>query len=483
MKTDTLKFKLEPYEWQKEAIRMSYRSPELALLAEMGTGKTGASVNILRARMSENKRFMKTLILAPQVTLFNWADEIIKHSYIKRENIIILSKQGSGGKLKQLEKEMLSPNKIVVVNYEALLSDKLFDALIKWQPEILICDEAHMVKNPKAKRSKKVAKLADKCSNRYILTGTPILNQVTDIFMQYRVLDGGKTFGDSFYVFQNMYMIDMNAGWRGDKRYPDWQPRTEKYQELQDKIYKKAIRVLKKDCLDLPPLIKKTLKIEMSKSQLKYYKEMKRDFITYVKEKAKEGMVVAQLAVTKALRLQQIVTGFVMDEEGKVIEIADNPRINAVKELLLALQSKNKIIVWCSFRHNYKQLGDLCKELEIDHAFLTGEMNLEAKRVAMDRFNNDIKCRVIIANRRAGGIGVNLVAASYSIVYSRNFNLADELQSEARNHRGGSQIHDRIVKIDLCAPNTIDETVLEALQNKQDISDKIVELAKEKQNV
>ena len=478
-----LPFKLKPYQWQLKAIDMSYKQPNLALLAEMGTGKTGATINILRGRMSTNKRFMRTLILAPQVTLFNWRDEILKHSYIKQENIIVLSKSGSAGKLKQLEK-VLTPEKIIIVNYEALLSDKLFVWLKEWKPEILVCDEAHMVKNPKAKRSKKVATLADQATHKYILTGTPILNNVTDIFMQYRVLDGGDTFGDSYYVFQSKYMYDANSSWKGRPNYyPDWQPRTEKYDELQEKIYSKAIRVLKTDCLDLPPLIKKKLKVEMSKKQATYYKEMERDFITYVREQQKEGMVVAQLAVTKALRLQQIVTGFVMDEDGKVIEIADNPRLNAVKELLEALQSNHKIILWCSFRHNYKQLGDLCKEMKVDHVFLTGEMNLEEKRVAMDRFNTDDSCRVIIANRRAGGIGVNLVAASYSIVYSRNFNLADELQSEARNHRGGSQIHDRIVKIDLCAPNTIDEKVLEALQNKQDISDKIVELAKEERNV
>lgn len=478
-----LKFKLQPYDWQHKALEMSNRMPNLALLAEMGTGKTGAAVNILRARMTENKRFLRTLILSPQVTLFNWADEIEKHSYIKRNQIIVLHKQGSAGKLKQLDRELGDGQRIIVVNYEALLSDKLFELLLSWRPEVLICDESHYVKSHKAKRSKKVARLADNASHTYILTGTPILNNVSDIFMQYRVLDGGKTFGDSFYVFQNKYMQDMNANWRRNSTnyYSDWQPRPEKYPELQEKIYEKAIRVLKKECLDLPPLIKKTIRIALSKSQETYYKQMKRDFVTFVKEQEKEGMVVAQLAVTKALRLQQIVTGFVSDEDGKVIEIKDNPRLNAVKELLQGLQENHKTILWCSFRHNYKQLGELCTEMGIDHVFLTGEMSLEEKRDAMDRFNGHDSCRVIIANRRAGGIGVNLVAADYSIVYSRNFNLSDELQSEARNHRGGSQIHERIIKIDLCAKDTIDEVVLAALQNKQDVSDKIIELAKEEQ--
>ena len=115
----------------------------------------------------------------------------------------------------------------------------------------------------------------------------------------------------------------------------------------------------------------------------------------------------------------------------------------------------------------------------IEYTMLTGEQNLEGKREAMDRFNNDENIRVIIANRRAGGIGINLIAADYSIVYSRNFSLEEELQSEARNYRGGSQIHKRIVKIDLCANDTIDERVVEALSKKQNISDTIIDFAKE----
>ena len=143
------------------------------------------------------------------------------------------------------------------------------------------------------------------------------------------------------------------------------------------------------------------------------------------------------------------------------------------------MDGNHKCILWCSFRANYVQLGRLCTEMGINHVFLTGEQNLEGKKHAMDSFNSDESCSVIIANRRAGGIGINLVTASYSIVYSRNFSLGDELQSEARNHRGGSQIHDQIVKIDIAAKDTIDEHVLMALKNKQDISKKVIDFVKE----
>ena len=376
---------------------------------------------------------------------------------------------------------------VYITNYEALNSKKLFDFLLAWQPEIIIADEAHYLKNPTAKRTKAAIKLGDKSYHNFILTGTPILNSVKDVFGMFRFLDRGDTFGKNFHVYVNTYMEDENAGWKNStSHFPKLVARTEKYDELTEKIYVKCHRVLKKDVIkDLPPLVKKVIRVELSPEQMKYYKEMERDFVTFVQEKEKQkemsGAVVAQLAVTKALRLQQIVTGHVNTEDGEVIFIQNNPRLDELGRLVdeIVVENGHKCILWCSFRANYTQLSKMCEEKKINYVMLTGEQNLDQKQASMKEFNNDPNTKIIIANRRAGGIGINLVAASYSIVYSRNFSLADELQSEARNHRGGSQIHSSITKIDLAAINTIDERVLEALKNKEDVSKRIIDLVKE----
>jgi SNF2 family DNA or RNA helicase len=478
-------FKLEPYDWQKTAIGMSNTLPNMALLADMGTGKTGAAVNIVRSRFYEKQRMMKVLILGPIVTLFNWKNEFGIHSWVKPDKIHVLHGPTTK-KLKTFNNAIagIDPNQIMVTNYESMISGKMQEAIAEWQPEIIILDEAHYVKNPKAKRSKAILKIAENAEHTYILTGTPILNSIEDIFMQYLILDGGATFGKNSYVFKQKYLKDENEGWKGRQNYfPKWVPRPEKYKELQDKIYRKAIRVMKDECLDLPPLVKKIMPIELSKDQRKYYDQLRKDFLTFIDEEEKKGIVVTQLAITKALRLQQIVTGHVKTEEGQVIEIKDNPRLVAVKQLLRDLHVNHKVIVWCSFRFNYEQISRVCSELKIDHVFLTGDMSLTEKENAMYKFNKEKKVRVIIANRRAGGIGINLVASDISIVYSRNFSLGEELQSQDRNYRGGSEIHRVITKIDLCAKDTIDEAITEALVNKKDISNRIIELAKEDYNV
>ena len=225
-----------------------------------------------------------------------------------------------------------------------------------------------------------------------------------------------------------------------------------------------------------------TTPVDLSKEQALMYKQMQQEFITFVKDQqdaCKSKAVVANLALTKALRLQQIVSGFVMTEEGKEIEIEDNPRLKLTEEIVQSLIPEHKVIIWCSFKNNYAQLGRMLKRLKIGHVFITGEMSLAQKQEAMNDFRTDKGVRVVVANRRAGGIGINLVEASYSIIFSRNFSLGEEKQSEARNHRGGSQVHKRITKIDLVARGTIDELVADALNNKQKLSTRIIDWAME----
>lgn len=475
------KFKREPWAWQREAIYRASIDQNFAFFAEQGTGKTCALINTLRCRYSVRTRIMKTLILAPVVTLQNWKDEFKEHSFVNSSDVIILK----GSKKQKLDRfaegtEFGTKNKIILLNYESLITKEILDVLLAYGIEIFVADESHYLKSHKSKRSKAAVLLADRAIHRYLLTGTPILKGVDDIFMQYRIMDGGETFGKSYSVFVGKYMMDMNAGWRAKPNYfPNWVTNPNKYDELNTAMYKKAIRVLKKDCLDLPPLIKQKIIVEMGPEQRKAYKEMERDFITFVQSKEKEGTpkaVVAELAISKAMKLQQIVTGYVTDEDGTVHEFTNNPRLAAIKEKLELLTPNNKVIIWCSFTYNYTQLGRVCEQLGIKHVYITGKQNTDQKNESIQSFRTDDEVRVVIANRRAGGIGINLIEASYSLVYSRNFSLNDELQSEARNYRGGSEMHTKVTKIDFAAEGTIDLTVMEALNEKKDISKNVLDL-------
>lgn len=445
-------------------------------------GKTGTAILIKDKWESIQGKKLKTLVLCPPVVLYNWQAEFQMFSDVDKAKIYI--PQGTGAKkAEQLQLKFLPYHKndgIVIVNYEALLNETLFSVIYEWKPDLVICDEVHYLKNHKSKRSKMVQYIAARASKRLGLTGTPLLKNVMDLFGIYRAVDNGNTFGTNEYIFSAKYLIDRNASWKGKTGYfPKWENNPRTFPELNDLIYKKALRKKKEECLDLPDLIKVVRNVEWGKEQKKTYEELKRDFVAFIETSKKEGKkdtVTANLAVTKALRMLQVASGFVQLDSGEVHEFKELPRLEETKELLEELTPEHKVILWCSYRHNYKMLERICKELKIKCVFMTGEQSASEKRESELAFQNDPEVRVIIANRAAGGVGVNLVAASYSIVYSRNFSLAEELQSEARNHRGGSQIHEKIVKIDLAIKDSLDEIVLDALRNKNQISTDILDV-------
>ena len=479
-----MRYKLEPWDHQRTAVNRALENRDFAFLFEMGCGKTGATINTLRFRFLETMTVRKTLIIGPLITLTNWKREFALHSNVKQSSILVLNSGPAKSKLKKfvdfVEKDgQLVQEKIVLLNYEAFQNEDLLKALELWAPEIIIADESHRIKNHKSKRAKAIIRVADKAKHRYILTGTPILNSPKDIFNQYRFLDGGDTFGKNFYAFQCMYFKDENATWSHKPGYfPKFVPKPERFGELTRKIYTKAMRVTKDECLDLPPLIRKTIEVPLGKDQAKLYKEMKNDFITFVEDQTNSGQsvaVVAQLAITKGLRLQQITSGYVKSEAGEEIQIKENPRLEILRDLLGELHTEHKVIVWASFINNYRAIEKVCNELGLRYCKIVGGMSDNERQLGMEQFQRDNSVRVCIANRGAGGEGINLTAADYSIVYSRNFSLKEELQSEARNHRGGSEIHEKIVKIDLVSPGTIDELVLDALRKKEEVSNLILD--------
>ena len=497
-----MQYLVKPWEHQLRGIEMARHHRDLALFFEMGTGKTGTQINILREKFALEKRVMRTLILGPLITVKNWQDEFRMHSKIKHTDIIPLT--GPGKKRAQLFSkaatdpvtQTLTRGKIFITNYEAGQMTELWDQIKLWQPEILVCDESHRLKNFKSNRAKNVVQLLGEkpimgtkrytraLKHCYILSGSPILNKPMDVFNQFRILDSGETFGLNFYEFRNVYFEDENKGMPSHIYFPKFVPRPETDEQLNKKIYRKALRVLKKDCLDLPPLVKRNVYVEMGKEQTRLYEEMKKDFITWMNIKHDEPRaVVAQMALTKALRLQQIVSGFVKTEDGQEHTITDNPRLNTLAELLEDLTPNHKVIVWATFHHNYRQIAEVCKKLGIKYVEIHGGITASGKNQAIEDFRGDPTVRVAIANQGAAGIGVNLVeyvdkvvkgSSSYSIFYSKNFSNENDLQAESRNYRGGSEVYESITRIDLIAPGTIDELITDALRDKQDMAEKIL---------
>lgn len=466
----------ELWEHQKQAVERA--GEYFALFMEPGTGKTATTINILRKVYSKEKVLLPTLVLCPPVVISNWKAEILKYSKIKKERILPLV--GTGKERAALLKNA-GPDSICITNYESLNMPELLEEMknfLRRNKSCLILDESHKCKDISAKRTKRAIELADIATYRYILTGTPILNDLMDIYSQFRILDRGQRFGHNFFSFRARFFEDKNRAMPASKYFPNWQPQNGADRRIKELIEPVSMHVEKSKCLSLPPMVKKTIMVEMSKEQARLYESMRKDLVATIQtEGTGERHSIAELAITKALRLQQIVSGHIRvegvdGEEDKTIQIKDNPRKEALKQLLEDLAPYHKVLVWAVFHANYDDIRDACNSLKIQFAELHGQIT--DRDTQIDRFNNDPKCRVLIGHPGSGGIGVNLVAASYSIFYSRSFSLEFDIQAEARNYRGGSERHESIIRIDLVTPGTIDELVLKSLASKTALSNSVL---------
>lgn len=459
---------MQLWKHQQRGVEEAIKRKHYAFFYEAGTGKSRTTLEVLKYHYEKLGEIKNTLILCPVIVVNNWVEEIAKFTNIHHRNVAALT----GSTKRRINIMESTRAKILITNYEGLVgSGDFFRALQKFKPMFLVCDESHKCKSYNSKRTKLTTMLADEAEYKYLLSGTPILNSPMDVFSQYLILDGGQTFGRNYFGFRNMYFYDKNINMPKQKHFPNWQIRPSAAEEISEKIYAKAMQAKKSECLDLPPLIKKIIKVELSPEQRKIYDEMKNHLITFMGEEA----VTAEMALTKALRLMQILTGFVKTTNGENISFKTNPRRDALKELLEEIAFSNKVIVWCVFKENYLQVKQVCDELGLQFVEVHGDISDKHKVEAIHGFNNDPDKRVFIGHPGSGGIGVNLTAASYMIYFSRNFSLEQDIQSEARNYRGGSEIHESIVRIDLVAADTIDEHVCTALSNKVQIKDQILD--------
>lgn len=466
------------WQHQIECIEKARDLDYYALFFQVGTGKTATCINILREKYSKHKRLLPTLVIAPPVVVLNWKSEILKYSKIKADKIVPLV--GTGKERLKLLSES-DPASIFITNFETLNMIEVFEALkamLRNTPSCLIVDESQKIKDISAKRTKRSIELGDIATYRYILTGTPILNDLMDIYSQFRLLDRGKAFGHNFFTFRARFFEDKNKAMPSSKYFPRWEPIKGADQKIKDLIEPVSMYVEKSQCLTLPPLVKKIIEVPMSKEQQRLYDSMKKDLVaTITGSDGVDRHAIAELAITKALRLMQILSGHIRiegenGEETKTIKIKDNPRKEALRELLEDIAPYEKCLVWAVYRSNYEDIREVCDKLKLKYVELNGET--KDKDAEAHKFRTDSDVRVLIGNPMSAGIGINLVEASCMIYYSRTFSLEADLQSEARCFRGGSEQHQKITRIDLITPASLDELVVKCLASKQELSDKVL---------
>lgn len=457
--------KAKPYAHQNKAFDFACEkfglipggvfSRGVALLMEMGTGKTITSIGIAGALYQFGK-VRKILVVAPLSILGVWEEEFSKFAAFPYTLTVL--KGPSRKKAEMLRGVGKDGLQIVVVNYESAW--RIEKDILAFDADLIIADEAHKLKEARTSQSKAMHHFGDKARYKLLLTGTVITNRELDVFSQYRYLNR-KVFGDSFYVFRNRY-FDMVG-------YGNHIPRFRNYMldEFLQRMHSISYRVTKEECLDLPGITEEIRTVELEPKAMKIYKELLKESYTELGQKE----VSAVNVLTKLLRLSQVTGGHITDDEGDNNTVS-TAKVDAFADILdTAMAEEKKIVVMARFIPELNDIEALLKKKGIGYATVRG--GVKNREEAIRRFQEDSDCRVFVGQIAAAGLGITLTAASTMVFYSLDYSMSNFEQAKARIHRVSQT--ENCHYIYLVAKGTVDTKVLRALRQKVDLAKSLVD--------
>ena len=465
------KFKTKPYAHQMTALEKSWNKESYAYFMEMGTGKTKVLIDNV-AMLYDKGKIDGALIIAPKGVVKTWYEqELPTHLPDHIENVSVLW-QPNITKTQQEKLDTLfeidTALHILIMNVEALSTEKgvkFATKFINSHKTMMAIDESTTIKTPSARRTKNIISLGLNAKYKRIMTGSPITKNPLDLYTQCEFLDPWLLDFASYYAFRNRYaeMKTMHLRGRSIQVVDGFQ----NLGELSDKVKDFSYRVLKEDCLDLPPKNFIKRHISLTADQQKVYKQMKEEALAILNGKVTTTMTV----LTQLMRLHQITCGYVTADDGSTQEVESN----RMTELMSVLEeTEGKAIIWANYQFS---VGDIIKNItkkfgKDSYVHYYGLTPQEIRQENIVKFQTDPNCRFIIGTPATGGYGITLTAANTVIYYSNGYDLEKRLQSEDRAHRIGQKKN--VTYIDIIAEDTIDEKIVEALRNKIDIASQVM---------
>ncbi|CAB4155790.1 DEXDc domain containing protein [uncultured Caudovirales phage] len=448
-------FNMPPLPVQAEALKQSDEMRGFAFFMEPGMGKTG-TVMAEFTDLARKKEVDLLLVVCPNNLRANWRSEAEKMGF-EYEVAIFPEPAPKLG--------------MWIVNYEKMIS-KSFDEIyskVQKRDFYAVCDESHRIKNFKAKVSKAVIYLFDHAKVKRVMTGTPMANNVVDLWAQLRAINkhGGHR---SPYTFRNRFGV--MGGWMG-KQIVGMQ----RDAELKEMLAECSFTAKKKEWMaSLPPKAYYTLGYEMNIDQRRFYKQIMKDRFLAIDDKE----VTAQMVITALMKMQQITSGFMIDDDQKVIHLCEpgkNPKIEAIKDIIEDIPGKAII-----FGHYRETINMLERALgPYDPLVIRGGMDKDDVSDIVSCFNKRDDQRVIIAQTSTAKEGLTLlgtvnVPCCTTIFAENSYSIIDRTQAEDRNHRHG-QVSDQVSYYDM-AGSPIEAKIIKALQDKKDLVKVVMEVRK-----
>ena len=428
-----LKKQLFPF--QKVGVAFIEKRNGRALIAdEMGLGKTIQAAAWLQ--LHPKKR--PALILCPASLKLNWAKEL-RDTLSTKDKVQIL--QGT--------KPYPITEDIIIINYDILNS--WVETLQAINPQVLIIDEAHYIKNSSAIRTKATKKLAKGIPHVIALTGTPIVNRPIEGFNIFQILD--RSLFPNFWTYVHQYCGARHNGFGWD--FSGATNKEELNQILTSTI---MIRRRKADVLkDLPEKMYSFVPMELSNET--EYRIAEEEFIEYLRGvKGKEAAEKAKKAehLVKIEALKQLAV------KGKMKQA-----INWIRDFI---EDGDMLVVFAVHKEVIDKLMNEFKDVAVK---LYGECSQKERNEAVERFQNDPNIKLFIGNIQAAGVGLTLTAASAVAFLELPWTPGELQQAEDRCHRIGQKNAVNIYY--LLAENSVEYKLARLLDKKKKVLSAVID--------
>jgi SWI/SNF-related matrix-associated actin-dependent regulator of chromatin subfamily A-like protein 1 len=431
-----LKLELKPH--QKVGVEFFINNRGRAILADqMGSGKTAISLAYV-----VKEKLRKVLVVCPASVKFSWADEVAKFTNLK--SVVINGKT---------DKNIFSEDaEIFIINYDIL--SKFKDTISEFNWDAIICDEFHMIKDSRRKRTKAVRDVAKKIPRCLLLSGTPLLNKPIELFNGLNMMDP-KTWNS-----YNSFALRYCGGFYGPYGIEIGRPSN--LDELQGRIQKYFLRRTKDQILkDLPPKVFTSIPVELADDIRVEYNfiasSLKRHLSGEKQNEEEDGndSGVNHLAALGAMR-----------------QLTTRGKIESAKELIANIVGGGEKVV--VFSNYIDPLNELMEEFKGVSVMLTGQTPVEERKEIVEKFQNDDNIKIFFGGIKSSGVGITLTAGTSVVFIDYSWVPADHLQAIDRIHRIG-QTASSVSIYQLFARDTIDEMMKKILEEKQIIFDQLIE--------
>ena len=417
-----------PLQHQKEAIEKLAGSRRFILADDMGLGKT--TCTIIAALETGAK---KILIICPASLKINWQREIENYS----DRPVFISEG----------KKFSTESDFVIVNYDILKNfhdtkEKDNSLLNQSNFDLVILDEAHMISNPQAQRTKIINHFVKNIKRVWLLTGTPMTSRPMNYYNLLNIIESPVAQNWMAYAIRYCQGYQFMAG-----RRKVWNVTgASNLEELRDRTSKQILRRLKEDVLDLPDKIISPVYLRLKSKE---YEELMGEYYDWFDKNPDEASSLT-VQFSKLMKVRKVISN---EKTKQTIEIVEN-----------IIEQGKKVIVFTNFTES---LQTIYSHFEKQAVYLDGSCSKPHRQKAVDEFQDNEKIKVFVGNIKAAGVGLTLTSAEVVIMNDLSFVPAEHSQAEDRAYRYG-QKNNVLVYYPLYE-NTIEGAIYDILNRKKQI--------------